>query len=470
MFNFNNKEKELLEMLDNIESFIDNKTNNIALNDNNKNNLIIDKLNKISNKLNNRNKEEIIIYGEIMLICEKLAKGEIVEKIYHINTNNKKLNYIAKTINHLVDSLNSILGSETKKFLEVLDNYSKMNFTTKIENENAILTNTLNNITDLISNILKENKSNGLTLDETSNILIQNVDVLNVSSNSARVSLEETARALEEITSNIRNNTQNIAKMSVFSNSVTKSAIDGENLANQTVKSMEDINTQVKAINEAISVIDKIAFQTNILSLNRAVEARTAGEAGKGFTVVRQEVRNLASRSAEAAKEIKNIVENATKKANDGKNIANNMITGYKELNNNITNTINLIQDIEMSSKEQLLGIEQINDAVNKLDQQTQQNANVATQTHNVAIVIHDVAKLIVKNADAKEFIGKNEAVSKKFDIAKTDVKPLHNNVNKSKTPVINNNVNKNKTSITNNSNNKVVISSNTSDEEWESF
>ncbi|MFW2608565.1 methyl-accepting chemotaxis protein, partial [Aliarcobacter butzleri] len=91
----------------------------------------------------------------------------------------------------------------------------------------------------------------------------------------------------------------------------------------------------VNLINEAIGVIDNIAFQTNILSLNAAVEAATAGEAGKGFAVVAGEVRNLASRSAEAAKEIKAIVENATSKANQGKSIATNMIEGYKELNQN---------------------------------------------------------------------------------------------------------------------------------------
>ncbi len=156
---------------------------------------------------------------------------------------------------------------------------------------------------------------------------------------------------------------------------------------------MDEINVQVNLITDAISIIDQIAFQTNILSLNAAVEAATAGEAGKGFAVVAQEVRNLAARSAEAAKEIKTIVENATKKANDGKDIANHMIDGYKELNQNITNTINLISDIEMSSKEQLSGIEQINDAITQLDQQTQQNASIASQTHDVAVLTDEIAK-----------------------------------------------------------------------------
>ena len=248
-----------------------------------------------------------------------------------------------------------------------------------------------------------------LTLSESSNILLSNVNELNLSSNKAATSLEETAAALEEITSNIRNNTENIAKMARYSNEVTQSSAHGENLANQTTISMDEINTQVNAINEAITVIDQIAFQTNILSLNAAVEAATAGEAGKGFAVVAQEVRNLASRSAEAAKEIKELVLNATTKANQGKNIAENMIDGYRQLNENIKQTIDLITDIEMASKEQLVGIEQINDAVNQLDQQTQQNANIASQAHDVAIKTDEISKLIIVKANEKKFIGKDE-------------------------------------------------------------
>ena len=108
---------------------------------------------------------------------------------------------------------------------------------------------------------------------------------------------------------------------------------------------MEEINNQVNAVNEAISIIDQIAFQTNILSLNVAVEAATAGEAGRGFAVVSQE--------------IKKIVETAKNKADEGKNIANDMISGYIKLNSDIQKSMQLIIDVKMSSKEQLMGIEQ---------------------------------------------------------------------------------------------------------------
>ena len=339
--------------------------------------------------------------------------SQFIEK----STSNASLEEFKNNVNEMIKNTRNRFAEVDK----VLEEYSKHNYLPKVHMKDSDekggvfekLVVGINTLQNSITQMLVENKSNGLTLEKSSNILLENVDRLNVSSNEAAASLEETAAAIEEITSNIRNNTQNISKMATLSDGVTKSASEGGELAYKTTQAMDEINIQVNLINDAISIIDQIAFQTNILSLNAAVEAATAGEAGRGFAVVAQEVRNLASRSAEAAREIKTIVENAKNKADEGKNIANYMIDGYRELNENIQQTINLITDIQNASTEQLLGIEQINDAVNSLDQQTQQNAAVANQTHDVSIVTDKIAKLVVSNANQKEFEGKDTTKAK---------------------------------------------------------
>jgi methyl-accepting chemotaxis protein len=196
--------------------------------------------------------------------------------------------------------------------------------------------------------------------------------------------------------------------MAGYGNKVKESITLGQDLANKTALSMEDINSQTSAISEAITIIDQIAFQTNILSLNAAVEAATAGEAGRGFAVVAGEVRTLASRSAEAAKQIKDLVQNAQKKTQEGKDIASDMIEGYSELNKNISTTLELIENVTMANKEQSIGMIQINDAVNNLDQITQQNAQNASSANEIAQKTLEISNTIIAQADAKEFNGKN--------------------------------------------------------------
>lgn len=416
--------KQLIDMVDKIQiglqsffSFLNRETSTITLVDINSK----DEFGQMASLVNSnieKTKDTILednqFINAVSIFVQELKSGNNLAK-FNLEVNTPIFKELKKSLEELQYYLEHTIARNINTLLDVLEKFKNKDYTARFPEPYASVAVTINELGDVICDILTENKSNGLTLDESSNILLQNVDKLNISSNEAAASLEETAAALEEITSNIRSTTEGITKMSSLSNDVTKSAKDGENLANRTTLAMDEINTQVNLVNEAISVIDQIAFQTNILSLNAAVEAATAGEAGKGFAVVAGEVRNLANRSAEAANEIKAIVENAKMKANEGKQIANSMIEGYKELNTNISQTMDLISDIQNASKEQLLGIEQINDAVNSLDRQTQQNASIASQTHEIATLTDNIAKLIVKNANEKEFIGKNSVKAKDF-------------------------------------------------------
>jgi len=336
-----------------------------------------------------------------------------------LHTSNPTLESFKNVVNDMILATREhLLNINTR-----LEEYSKSDYRNDLKLNNIeeggvfeTLVNDINILKDSITKILTENKQAGLTLDESSDILLDNVDILNKNANLAATSLEETSVALSEVTEQISNNSDDVIKMATYGNDVKSSVSQGQILANQTTTAMDEINNEVTSISEAITVIDQIAFQTNILSLNAAVEAATAGEAGKGFAVVAQEVRNLASRSAEAANEIKALVEKATSKANNGKKIADEMINGYTHLNESISKTLSLISKVEDSSKGQQKGIVQINDAINALDKQTQENANIASQTYTEAIQTDTIAKQIVKSADDKQFNGRENIKIKKIE------------------------------------------------------
>ncbi|CAM3535679.1 methyl-accepting chemotaxis protein [Arcobacter aquimarinus] len=348
------------------------------------------------------------LIADTIRVANQINKGYLDSKI-KLGSNNPSLNELKDIINEMLGTLNSNISN----ILKVLTSYSKLDFRPKLADndlEGLIkeLEKDVNILGDVITQTLMENKRIGVTLSSNAQILTKNMEGIAQAANSQATSLEETAASLEEITSNITNNTQTTIKMAGFGNEVKKSITLGQELANKTALSMEEINAQTTAITEAITIIDQIAFQTNILSLNAAVEAATAGEAGKGFAVVAQEVRTLASRSAEAAKQIKDLVENAQKKTKEGKDIASNMIEGYGELNKNISITLELIDNVTTASKEQSSGIVQINDAVNNLDKITQINAQNASQANEIAQETLEISNTIISQADAKEFNGKN--------------------------------------------------------------
>ena len=407
--------------------------------------------------------EDRQVINSTVAVLAEFEQGDLCQRV-NVTTSNPALQELTTLLNQMGNTMESNIDG----VLTVLEEYSNYNYMDKVST-NGIkehllkLANGVNSLGEAITGMLIENKQIGLTLDDSSIVLLKNVNTLNKNSNDAAAALEETAAALEEVTSNISSTNQNVAQMAKYASTVTSSANKGQELANQTTHAMDEINTEVTAISEAISVIDQIAFQTNILSLNAAVEAATAGEAGKGFAVVAQEVRNLAARSADAANEIKLLVENANAKANKGKSIADNMIDGYAGLNDNISKTIELISNVETASKEQQMGIIQINDAINSLDRQTQENANIASQTNDVASQTDQIAKMVVSSTDEKEFQGKSNVKAKVLNnTQEINITPKKENdlkiksVKKTTQPTV-------KTPIN-------PITSNNSDDEWSTF
>ena len=367
--------------------------------------LILTELNAYVDKFDSMRKDDMRVMGEIVLTLDKMSQG-----IYQCRIHSSSENFM---IEALKNTLNKSLNLSEKNMIELKENllvYANDDFRNQLTINNSIkgdlleVMESVNKLGTSLSTSAKENLSNGEHLEASSSTMTESVNNLADKANQQAASLEETAAAVEEITSITRNNANNAVQMSQLGGKVQSAVSEGMVLANQTSTAMDSINEQVTAINEAITVIDQIAFQTNILSLNAAVEAATAGEAGKGFAVVAQEVRNLASRSAEAANEIKTLVENAATKANEGKKVSDEMIKGYEALNTNTNETISLIEDVSSASKEQMTGIEQINDAVTMLDRVTQENAHEASSVAEIAVDVSKLANDLVSDASSKKF------------------------------------------------------------------
>ena len=361
--------------------------------------------NSYMDKVRDGLKQDEKVIEEASDVLEKTANGFFVYKVHntasnhHVEDLKNKLNVMIEKTKDTLDNINEALRqyAESKYDYVLKDDAIFGNLGSLASGINLVG----NNTSELLAIVM----NTGNSLKDSTQTLSDTSLELKSSSSKQAASLEETAAALEEITATIQANTQSTIKMSKLAHELSISAQKGQELANQTAKSMDDINKEVSSINEAIEVIDQIAFQTNILSLNAAVEAATAGEAGKGFAVVAQEVRNLANRSAQAAKEIKDIVEKASEKANNGKSIATNMIDGYSELNNSISNTLVTIENVATASKEQESGILQINDAINSLDASTQKNAQVAEQISNMATSIAYTSNYLVTASSRTSFI-----------------------------------------------------------------
>ncbi len=403
--------------------------------------------------------DDMRVMGEVAITLDKVEQG-----IYKCRIKSTSANPMVVTLRNTLNKMLDSVEGNMSQLRTVLEEYANDDFRNKIDinpklkSDMLSVLKSVDALGEALSDAAKANLENGQTLE--SNSLTMNQSVQNVAhkANEQAASLEETAAAVEEITSITRNNAENASKMATLGETVKSAVNTGQGLATKTASSMDEINTEVNAINEAITVIDQIAFQTNILSLNAAVEAATAGEAGKGFAVVAQEVRNLAARSAEAAKEIKDLVENATSKADEGKKISGEMIKGYEELNTHISETISIIGDVSSASKEQMTGIEQINDAVTMLDRVTQENASEANSVSGIASQVASLAEELVSDAQSKEFIGKNEIISKKVSVQKAEPvsKPVVSTSSQRSNPKT---LSKPRT-----------ITSNASSDEWESF
>ncbi|MGB9990029.1 methyl-accepting chemotaxis protein [Massilia sp. SM-13] len=214
-------------------------------------------------------------------------------------------------------------------------------------------------------------------------------------------SLEETASSLEELTAAVKQNTDNARQANGLAHAASDVAVKGGAVVSEVVNTMGSINDSARKIVDIIGVIDGIAFQTNILALNAAVEAARAGEQGRGFAVVASEVRNLAQRSAAAAKEIKSLIGDSVDKVNAGSALVDQAGATMEEIVTSIRRVTDIMSEIASASEEQSAGIEQVNQAIAEMDQVTQQNAALVEEAAAAAESLQDRAADLVSAVSA---------------------------------------------------------------------
>jgi len=412
MFFSKRKDKEkILESLELLESYIQNDINSIKYEEETQSSDFVEiegKICSIMDLLQSKNQKNLTVYGEIMLACEKISDGYINDKITSVS-DDSKLNYIAKSLNVMFEKLNVSISNT----LNVLDEYKEQNFLNKVDTSVFAggslkqLLEGINSLQERITEQAVQSYKSGLLLENESQVLTQKAEMLSSSSQEQSVAIEETAAAVVEITSIVRNNVESVNMMQQIGMKVQNESQKGSSLSKDTHKAMDDIYNATVEAYTSVNQISQIAFQTNILSLNAAVEAATAGEAGRGFAVVAQEVRNLANKSAEVAKDIEGLMGILQDKTKNGKEIASLMSIGYESLIKDINQTVELIDSVSTSSSEQEKGINQISDAINTIDHAVQNNASVALDVKNVAVKSNDVAMQIVEDTRKIEFVGK---------------------------------------------------------------
>ncbi|HDP7061445.1 TPA: methyl-accepting chemotaxis protein [Escherichia coli] len=289
-------------------------------------------------------------------------------------------------MNRLIDSIRHIAGSDLVKPIEVDGSNEMGQLAESLRHMQGELMRTVGDV---------RNGANAI-YSGASEIATGNNDLSSRTEQQA-ASLEETAASMEQLTATVKQNAENARQASHLALSASETAQRGGKVVDNVVQTMRDISTSSQKIADIISVIDGIAFQTNILALNAAVEAARAGEQGRGFAVVAGEVRNLAQRSAQAAREIKSLIEDSVGKVDVGSTLVESAGETMAEIVSAVTRVTDIMGEIASASDEQSRGIDQVGLAVAEMDRVTQQNAALVEESAAAAAALEEQASRLTE-------------------------------------------------------------------------
>jgi methyl-accepting chemotaxis protein len=335
---------------------------------------------------------EIGIEKEVAEVIDATSRGDFTKRIDEKGKEEFFL-LLSKGMNSLVQTCSDSLS----EIVTVLNAMSHGDLTQTItgnyEGTFGQLKNDTNLTVESLRNIVQQIQDSTDAISTGSKEIAAGNNDLSHRTEQQAASLEETAASMQELTSTVRHNAENATQANTLAVEASKIAGRGVEVVNQVVRTMDDINDSSRKIGDIISVIDDIAFQTNILALNAAVEAARAGDQGKGFAVVATEVRNLAQRAATAAGEIKTLINDSVTKVLGGSKLVTNAGTTMEEIVHSIDGVTKMMSEITSASAEQSQGIEQVNLAVGQMDEVTQQNAALVEQSAAAAEALEDQAR-----------------------------------------------------------------------------
>lgn len=294
-----------------------------------------------------------------------------------------------------------IIATPLTQAVHVLEKFAAGDFTVSMEadtkDEVGQMAEALNHAIDTIQTAMSGVRQVADDVASASMQLSSASEQLASGAQESASSLEETASSLEEITATVKQNADNADQANQLSNSSRETAEKGGAVVGDAVTAMGEINQASKKISDIIITIDEIAFQTNLLALNAAVEAARAGEQGRGFAVVAGEVRNLAQRSASAAKEIKTLIQDSVQKVEAGSELVNRSGQTLEEIVNSVKRVTDIVAEIAAASREQAAGIDQVNKAMAQMDQVTQANASQTEEMSGTAVALSSQGEELIR-------------------------------------------------------------------------
>lgn len=329
----------------------------------------------------------------------------------------------------LSEGLNSLIDTAETGLMDIqrmLEAMAKGDMTVRITKDYsgifADLKTYSNQTTESLADMLGQIREAADTIFTAASEIAQGNADLSSRTEQQASSLEETASSMEELTSTVRNNADNARQANSLAVNASQVATSGGEVVQKVVTTMSAINDSARKIADIIGVIDGIAFQTNILALNAAVEAARAGEQGRGFAVVAAEVRNLAQRSAAAAKEIKALIENSVEKVESGNELVAQAGATMSDIVASIQKVTDIMADIAAASAEQSTGIEEVNRAVNQMDEMTQQNAALVEEAAASAEALQGQSNMLSQSVS----VFKLDERSSKPAVAHHDKRAIH--------------------------------------------